>query len=130
MSHEDLYARNERLEAKLAEAPIDRQVHLLAMSGRTNRRLARIAIFGLCLDMALSLFLGYMFTRVDKNSQSITAACMQSNAENAKAVQFWQTITDLSTASQTPAQRAQTAAVLPKFQKVLQQTYPQRDCNE
>ena len=119
---------------------LSEEIQGLKSYGHRNRRLIRLTILGLCIDVILSILLSLGFVQVndiahkaDKNARTQKTTCLSSNEARAGNIQLWEHVLDLSAQTprpnETPDQRAEQQQQTDQFRAYIHHLFAPRDCN-
>lgn len=127
-----LDTRNEELDRKLEQNPIDEQIAALARSDKSRRRQIRWLAVSLALDVLLTIGFGYTTLRANNAASkaetienAIVARCESTNDARAKNEKLWDHILDLTKDTpRTPQQEVDRK----EFIQVKEETFAPSDC--
>lgn len=135
---DDVVARSDALDERLAEYDVPAQIHELAKRADRYELVVKALAVSLVFDLVLSFVVWRVaFTARDASRRAISAQaharllCLSGNESRAQQVELWETILTMSAQSpreETPAQAELRKRQSEQFRAYLSTVFRPRDC--
>lgn len=129
-----LEQRNDTLNKQIDSTDLPAAIQTLIADARKRRRQLRLLALSICLDVLLTVALGWLSVRThsiatqsESNKQAIVMSCQQTNDARASNEQLWKYLLSLPTPN---APTLQQQAVRKQFSAFIDKTFAPRDCSK